>query len=125
MSDVIKKFEKMLGMDYKSIVGVIDKFKEYRDRAERKDLIFDIPYLAFEYLIKQPCFFCKHKKGLETVGIDRLDNSQGYISGNCVPCCWDCNRLKSNKTLSEHISFLKRFNPNLDISENPTTIHWR
>lgn len=124
MSDVIKKFEKMLGMDYKSITGVIDKFKEYKARAQARGLSFDMPYQAFEYLVKQPCFFCKHKKGLEIAGVDRLDNSQGYVSGNCVSCCWDCNRLKSNKPLKEHIEFLKRFNPNLEISETPTTLHW-
>lgn len=38
--------------------------------------------------------------------LDRMDPSKGYISGNLVPCCWDCNRIKSNKfTYDEFILF--------------------
>lgn len=28
--------------------------------------------------------------------LDRKDNNKGYTKENCVPCCWDCNRIKSN-----------------------------
>ena len=28
------------------------------------------------------------------VGLDRLDNSKGYVLDNVVPCCDKCNRLK-------------------------------
>lgn len=27
-------------------------------------------------------------------GIDRKDNAQGYLQGNCVPCCRPCNVYK-------------------------------
>jgi hypothetical protein len=33
------------------------------------------------------------------MGLDRKDNSGGYTPENTVPCCKDCNSLKSN-TLS-------------------------
>jgi hypothetical protein len=29
--------------------------------------------------------------------VDRISNKRGYLAGNCRPCCWGCNRLKSNR----------------------------
>jgi 5-methylcytosine-specific restriction endonuclease McrA len=29
--------------------------------------------------------------------LDRKDNSQGYNVKNCVVCCGECNRIKSNQ----------------------------
>jgi hypothetical protein len=38
-------------------------------------------------------------------GIDRIDNSKGYIVDNCVPCCTYCNTIKGTRTVEE---FYKR-----------------
>lgn len=39
----------------------------------------------------KPCHYC----GLPTDGgIDRVDSSGSYETGNCVPCCRNCNRIK-------------------------------
>lgn len=29
--------------------------------------------------------------------LDRKDNNEGYTKDNLVVCCWECNRLKSNR----------------------------
>lgn len=29
--------------------------------------------------------------------LDRKNNNLGYIKENLVPCCWECNRLKSDR----------------------------
>lgn len=34
-------------------------------------------------------------------GIDRIDSSKGYSLDNCVPCCYICNRSKSDSTFEE------------------------
>jgi hypothetical protein len=56
------------------------------------------------YCGSQPCTVRKPNKGVngEFVysGIDRIDNAQGYIPGNIVACCWNCNRAKG--TLGLH-----------------------
>lgn len=36
-----------------------------------------------------PCHYCNAFEGLN--GIDRQNNSLGYVDGNCVPCCETCN----------------------------------
>ena len=35
--------------------------------------------------------------------IDRKDNNIGYIKENCIVCCSDCNRIKSNKFTYEEM----------------------
>jgi len=37
------------------------------------------------------------------MGIDRWDNSQGYLADNVVPCCKDCNRAKNTRTPREFV----------------------
>jgi hypothetical protein len=97
-------------------------FSSYKSRAKKKSLIFNIPKDVFDVLKERPCYFCRTVK--EQVGVDRIDNTKGYTSGNCVPCCWDCNRSKSNKTLKEYKDYLLRFNKDLRLSNDPLVIHW-
>jgi len=37
-------------------------------------------------------------------GIDRVDNSKGYVAGNVVPCCWRCNQWKKALSASEFVA---------------------
>lgn len=37
-------------------------------------------------------------------GIDRIDNNSGYTIDNCVPCCPDCNQMKSNRQLDDFLN---------------------
>lgn len=41
-------------------------------------------------------------------GIDRVDNSLGYIVGNCVSCCRECNRMKSTMSRDEFLGWARR-----------------
>lgn len=36
-------------------------------------------------------------------GIDRLDNSGGYVSGNIVSCCQRCNMAKGKMSAGDFI----------------------
>jgi hypothetical protein len=46
-------------------------------------------------------------------GIDRVDNSKGYILGNCVPCCSWCNRAKADGTLAKFMDWIWWMRPEL------------
>lgn len=48
----------------------------------------------FLQMIQSPCFYCKYTNADEVNGIDRIDNSKGYIKENCVSACKICNRIK-------------------------------
>lgn len=37
------------------------------------------------------------------MGIDRWDNSRGYLADNVVPCCKDCNRAKMTRPPREFV----------------------
>jgi hypothetical protein len=62
-------------------------------------------------LIQKPCHYCGSfppTKRLANLagefarhGIDRSDNSVGYIYSNCVPCCIQCNIAKMDWTVEE------------------------
>lgn len=99
-------------------------FQNYKTRATKKNIEFTIPYNVFKMITSISCYYCKHRTERTIVGIDRIDNNSGYVSGNCVSCCWDCNRLKSNKPMYSHLNYLKRFNMNLKIKGNPLVIKW-
>jgi hypothetical protein len=36
-------------------------------------------------------------------GIDRLVNDGGYSAENSVPCCWTCNRMKSDMSAADFL----------------------
>lgn len=62
--------------------------------------------LTFEQFMEfwqQDCSYCGDT--IRTVGIDRIDNSIGYVPGNCVPCCEPCNKMKRMQTKE---AFLER-----------------
>jgi len=84
-----------------------------------RNLNFD---LSFEEFLKftniKNCYYCndtiifnKHSKDKgkslsRAYQLDRKDNNKGYIFDNLVVCCWECNRLKSNKFTFEEFNLL-------------------
>lgn len=48
------------------------------------------------------------KRFLDVVahGIDRVDSDKGYVPGNVVACCTECNLAKNDMTLDEFKSWL-------------------
>jgi hypothetical protein len=41
-------------------------------------------------------------------GLDRVDNTKGYIISNIVSCCGQCNRAKGILSQEEFLQWLKR-----------------
>ncbi len=74
----------------------------YRWNCKRKNIFFDLSVEQVEALASQDCFYCEappanNRAGLLYNGIDRKNNDQGYVVGNCVPCCHRCNSVKGDK----------------------------
>jgi hypothetical protein len=69
-------------------------YKHYKSGALKRELPFELTLEHFKILISKPCFYCNHHVSEEANGIDRVDNTKGYIIDNCISCCEMCNRLK-------------------------------
>ena len=113
----------------------------YKTGARNRKIPYKLLTEEFRYITSQNCFWCEtkprlwnprfSKDGFRTKydkcttlewaeqqwiyinGIDRVDNdhSIGYILNNCVPCCTECNRAKTDMTLYGWLSYIERFQP--------------
>ena len=92
----------------------------YKYSAKERGLDFSLSRETFEKLTTSNCAYCgvtpcqfqTRFSDFKYNGIDRVDNSLGYVEGNCVPCCKLCNRMKdvmSVESLKEHIKTILDF----------------
>jgi hypothetical protein len=90
--------------------------KRYRHAAVARNLPFNLTCDQLRAIVQSPCIFCGRppwqvmrrigRYGTYThTGVDRLDSSKGYVSGNCVPCCKTCNFAKQKMKVSEFLSW--------------------
>jgi hypothetical protein len=80
------------------------KYGHYRYSAKKYNRQFELTIEQFTFIISKPCSYCGEES--LTRGIDRVDNSLGYIEHNSVSCCARCNRIKltfSVKETNDHI----------------------
>lgn len=93
----------------------------YKKGAEIRGYEFNVSKEHFVDVITQPCIYCgrqytserRRKRKNETIsfkytGIDRYDNTKGYVEGNLVPCCKECNRMKTDHSVSHFLELLER-----------------
>jgi hypothetical protein len=102
-------------------------YRNYRRAAKRRGYSFELSFDEFSILISQNCHYCNEppetlwhdefaSKASEFYsvgdfyynGVDRVDNTMGYITGNCVTACSPCNRAKSTMTLEQWLRWVKR-----------------
>lgn len=87
-------------------------YAAYKKSAKVRGYEFALSKDEFRDIITKPCIYCgesltqeKKKKDMngsfKYTGIDRYDNSKGYVHGNCVPCCKKCNRIKGTMSVDE------------------------
>mgnify|MGYP001608392508 CR=1 FL=1 len=81
------------------------RYHSYKQNAKNKGM----ECLTFEEFMgfwQKDCEYCGGK--IETVGIDRVDNSKGYIKGNMKSCCFRCNRMKREMGEKDFIEHCRR-----------------
>lgn len=49
------------------------------------------------------CFYCPNDLPEVGSGMDRIDNSKGYLLDNIVPCCTSCNKIRGNNLTHEEM----------------------
>jgi hypothetical protein len=76
---------------------IAKRLREYKKGAAERGLEFTISDECATALLLGNCAYCgKMDEG--TNGIDRCDNTKGYIPGNCLSCCSRCNFAKRAMT---------------------------
>jgi len=62
----------------------------YKKSAEKKKVSFELTREDCTILIKGDCTYCQRSPDT-WFGIDRIIPEDGYVIGNVVTCCFDCN----------------------------------
>lgn len=94
-------------------------YRHYQQNAKQDSRAWELTEEQFEELSSAPCFYCgvppkqrtnyEHYYGnYEYNGLDRKDSSQGYTFSNVVPCCSDCNYLKSGRGYLEFLEKVRK-----------------
>lgn len=92
----------------------------YKKSASSRGHEWRIPDENFDALVTGECVYCGASRtlfrkpnkqvngGFYYTGIDRVDNNKGYVLGNVVSCCWDCNRAKGKLSADDFQSWINR-----------------
>lgn len=110
---VAKNKEKVYayGHQYNRTVGGL--YRMYKSGALKKGNDFALSMEDFALIVLEDCRYCG--ENTKRIGIDRIDNSKGYVLGNCAPCCKLCNYMKKNHTVDDfliHIKKIYKYNEN-------------
>jgi hypothetical protein len=81
----------------KTISKPENRFRISKWRSKKRGVDWGISLNDYLTLIsKNECSYCFDEIGSGT-GLDRKDNDIGYITGNVVPCCGNCNLIKADR----------------------------
>ncbi len=94
-------------------------YNRYKTQAKRRGREFNLTFDEFIKYVFDNCNYCgtepiaelkvhQYTGSILYNGIDRVDNSKGYIEGNVVTCCEICNRAKLMMTREEFLSWIDR-----------------
>lgn len=110
-----------LNTKYKFGRGFGNVYSNYVDRCRSRGVVFELDEDQFYTLITSNCTYCGNPPSQSAMrapnfkynGIDRIDPGQGYIKGNCSPCCKVCNWSKSNQSLEDFKSWISKVHSHL------------
>lgn len=97
----------------------------YKAAAKKRKINWDLEKNDVKNIIFLNCYYCKAVPNNECRdegnpvciikynGIDRINSDYGYSKENCVPCCFKCNRAKSDMKQNEFYEWIKSIHYNL------------
>lgn len=101
-------------------------YKNYLKNAKQRGYTFELDIEYFDTLTRQDCYYCgAHPRYMSRAdngkldvvddrnGLDRVDNSIGYIDSNVVPCCKTCNYAKRKMSKSDFENWALRLSANI------------
>ena len=111
--------EKMEEANRKRRESIEAHFKIYQRSARLKKLQFTFSEEEFKEMVVKPCYYCNilDEKGFN--GIDRMNQSVGYIQSNGVSCCIMCNWMKGSLDSATFIKRTRHIHSFTKNTENP------
>lgn len=85
--------------------------------ANKRGIDFTLSKKEFKNIVTQKCTYCNSTgtrlikfNGKEEIfiGLDRIDNSKGYIKNNVCSCCSKCNMSKGKLTKEEFLKHIEQ-----------------
>jgi hypothetical protein len=115
----VKAMRRKCGQDLPPGIGARnDVLSEYKRAAKTRNYEWQLSNEQALLLMKSNCHYCgvepSSKRSISVNGsfvyngLDRKDNSQGYVPENVVPCCPICNRAKMDMPYCEFIAWARR-----------------
>lgn len=94
-------------------------YENYSNNSKNRGISFELDKNSFREITKENCYYCgskpsyimksKHKTGTYIYnGIDRVDNTLGYVLENVVPCCGICNKAKMAMSREDFLSWIEK-----------------
>jgi hypothetical protein len=101
----------------KTLVSFHLLYNSYKSKSRKHGKVFQLTKEEFRSFTKQNCHYCGRPpiqkiistRGREPYvynGIDRKDNSIGYLLFNCLPCCKECNYTKGSRLTYEEMQLV-------------------
>lgn len=82
----------------------VASYDAYRTSAEVRGLQFDLSLESFKEICAGSCAYCRRPNtSTNRNGVDRMNNSEGYVRWNCVSCCAECNQMKTKYGAEEFL----------------------
>ena len=110
--------------------GIFNKLvSNYKSNAKKRQLPFALTNQQCRLLFSDNCFYCniapnkifthkKYKGEFIYNGIDRLNNSVGYIFDNVVSCCMMCNYKKRETDVSPFLEWIEKVYKNRIVNKS-------
>jgi hypothetical protein len=89
------------------LIGNSCKIYYYKNRALKKNLIFELSEKLFNELTQSNCYLCG-LSNINDIGIDRKNNDIGYTIENSFPCCSYCNYMKKCHDYNDFLFLIKK-----------------
>ncbi len=108
----------------------------YKLCAKKRGLVWGLTLEEFNRLIAGDCHYCDSKPSnvrfikavykkndivFEYSGVDRMDNSKGYLSDNVVSCCKICNYAKRTLSMDQWNEWIDRLVAHRLLASTPAT----
>jgi len=103
------------------------RYKEYERSAKIRSLAFELSFSEYKSIVIKNCFYCGSiprvpKRSFQITwpamnGIDRVNNKEGYINCNVVPCCIRCNKMKKVLSAKDFLDRIRKIYLYLDLSK--------